>query len=233
MSVLPARVDGLSWDVIGRALDADGFAMTDAPLLTRDECASVRAMFDEPEHFRATIDMARHRFGEGMYRYFTSPLPPIVASLREHAYPHLATIVNRWDKSRAFPATHAELLAECNRAGQTRPTPLLLRYEVGGWNALHQDLYGDVYFPLQMAIALSRPGADYDGGEMLFVEQRPRSQSRGSALVPPLGHAVVFATNRRPVAGARGTYQTTMRHGVSVVRRGTRLTLGVIFHDAT
>jgi len=231
MTSLAARVDGLDWEAVGDALDADGFAMTSEPLLTPDECASLRALFDEPQHFRSTIDMARHRFGEGTYRYFAYPLPLLVETLREHAYPHLAAVANRW--GHAFPAKLSELLDRCHRAGQARPTPLLLHYDEGGWNALHQDLYGAVHFPLQVAIALTSPGDDYDGGEMLFVEQRPRSQSRGSALVPPLGHAVVFTTNRRPVAGARGTHQTTMRHGVSIVRRGTRSTLGVIFHDAT
>jgi hypothetical protein len=221
----------LDWDALGAQLDAQGFAVSGAPFFTPDECASVRAMFDEPRLFRSTIDMARHRFGEGTYRYFAYPLPPIVATVRERTYPHVAAVANRWGHS--FPSTLDELLDRCHRSGQTRPTPLLLHYDEGGWNALHQDLYGDIHFPLQIAVALTSPGEDYDGGEMLFVEQRPRAQSRGSALVPPLGHAVVFTTNRRPVAGARGSYQTTMRHGVSVVRRGSRSTLGIIFHDAT
>ncbi len=227
----------LPWEALGHALDVDGFAVTPEPLLTPTECADLVAGFDDDTAFRSTIDMARHRFGEGTYRYYASPLPPVIASLREHAYPSLATVANRWaamlGRDAAFPATHAALIDRCHSAGQTRPTPLILRYATGGWNALHQDIYGDIVFPLQLTVSLSRPGVDFDGGEMLFVEQRPRAQSRGTAVTPELGHAVIFSTRERPVAGTRGVHRTIMRHGVSRITRGNRLTLGVIFHDAT
>jgi hypothetical protein len=180
--------------------------------------------------------MARHRFGAGDYRYFAEPLPPLVRDLRVHAYPPLAAVANRWAAWLGEPARYPDTLdglrALCARHGQTKPTPLLLHYEAGGYNRLHQDLYGEVAFPLQLTVFLSRRGADYEGGDFLLVEQRPRAQSRGEAIATEQGEIVVFTTRHRPAAGARGHRRVTMRHGVSTVTRGTRYTLGVIFHDA-
>ena len=231
----PVRVSDLPWESIAEAMDRDGFAVTPRPLLTAAQCTSVARYFDEDTRFRSTIDMRRHRFGEGCYRYFAYPLPDVVGALRETVYPYVAAIANRWAERLAepqFPTVHAELLRMCRRNGQTRPTPLILRYHEGGWNALHQDVYGDVVFPLQLAIALTRAGVDYEGGEMLFVEQRPRSQSRGHAITLERGHGVLFTTRSRPVEGTRGVYRAAMRHGTSTVTRGERFTLGIIFHDA-
>jgi uncharacterized protein len=232
---IASRVAHLDWAGIAEALDDKGFAVTTRPLLTASECVALARGFDDDALFRSTIDMARYRFGSGSYRYYARPLPPVVEELRTAAYPELARIANAWSVrlgTPAFPAAHAELLRRCKANGQMRPTPLLLRYRQGDWNALHQDLYGDIAFPLQIAIPLSRPGVDFDGGEMLYVEQRPRAQSRGHAVSPPRGHAVIFTTNVRPAAGARGTYRVVVRHGASTVTRGERFTLGIIFHDA-
>jgi uncharacterized protein len=232
---IAARLAHLPWSVIRDAVDRDGFAVTASPILTATECASLVKTFDDDAHFRSTIDMARHRFGQGCYRYYRYPLPAIVDDLRNAAYPYVAEIANRWAKrlgEPSFPGTHAELVRICNEHGQSRPTPLVLRYHEGDWNALHQDVYGDVVFPLQLAVALTRPSIDFDGGEMLFLEQRPRAQSRGHAVMPERGHGVLFTTRSRPVKGTRGTYRVGMRHGTSTVTRGERLTLGIIFHDA-
>src|SRR5205085_3807745 len=180
------------------------------------ECASVVNTFDDDSYFRSTIDMARHRFGQGCYRYYRYPLPPVIGDLRSAAYPYVAVVANRWAKllrEPAFPSTQPELVQLCNERGQSRPTPLVLRYREGDWNALHQDVYGDLVFPLQLAVSLTRPGVDFEGGEMLFVEQRPRTQSRGHAAMPPLGHGVVFTTRSRPVRGTRGIFRVGMRHG--------------------
>jgi uncharacterized protein len=228
-------VASLDWAAIADAVDRDGFAHVRQPLLTATECTALIRAFDDDAQYRSTIDMARHRFGEGCYRYYRSPLPAVVADLREALYPHLAEMANEWAKlldEETFPTSHAQLLERCAARGQTKPTPLILRYTEGGWNALHQDVYGELVFPLQVSIALSRPGVDFDGGEMLFVEQRPRSQSRGHVVTPERGHAVVFTTRSRPVTGTRGAYRVAMRHGVSTLTRGHRLTLGIIFHDA-
>jgi hypothetical protein len=180
--------------------------------------------------------MKRFRFGEGKYKYFTYPLPPLVQALREDVYPRLAVIANGWAKALgqpdSFPVSHEKLLALCRRNGQVKPTPLLLRYAAGDYNCLHQDLYGTVAFPLQLTIFLSRPNRDFSGGEFLLVEQRPRAQSRGEVLAPEQGEIVIFATRHRPVQGSRGYHRVSMRHGVSTVRSGLRFTLGVIFHDA-
>ncbi|MBW0093848.1 2OG-Fe(II) oxygenase [Pseudonocardia sp. KRD-184] len=221
------------WTALEARLDADGVALT--PLLTPDECAGTAALFDDDECFRSTVVMARHSFGEGSYRYFADPLPPLVAHLREALYPAVAAIANRWAErlgERAFPGTHAELRAECAALGQSRPTPLLLRYGPGGYNCLHQDVYGDLTFPLQLAVMLSRPDEDFTGGESVFVEQRPRQQSRPVVLRPRLGEAVLFPVRHRPRLGARGWSRVQMRHGVSAVHGGSRHVLGVIFHDA-
>jgi len=229
------RLAALDWDRIEADLWARGYAETD-PLLTRSDCDELVALYPEEQRFRSRIDMSRHRFGEGDYKYFAYPLPQLVQSLRTHAYPRLAPIANRWNEAlgvaERFPATHAAFLAHCKARGQAKPTPLLLHYEVGGYNCLHQDLYGEVAFPLQLLGFLSRPGTDYEGGEFLLVEQRPRAQSAAEVIAGVQGKLVFFTTRIRPVRGGRGYYRVNIRHGVSRVRRGTRYTLGVIFHDA-
>jgi uncharacterized protein len=230
------RLEALDWEGIERALWERGHACLPG-VLTVEECRDLVALYSDDTRFRSRIDMARHRFGVGDYKYFAHPLPPLVQALRVHAYERLAPVANRWEEAlrgaRRYPASLAELLADCASRGQTRPTPLLLHYEEGGYNCLHQDLYGEVAFPLQLTGFLSRPGIDHDGGEFLLVEQRPRSQSRGEVVPTRQGDIVVFATNHRPSRGAHGYLRVTMRHGVSRITRGTRYTLGVIFHDAT
>jgi hypothetical protein len=230
-----ARLAALDWDEITGALDAHGWART-PPVVTADECGDLSALWDEDGRFRSHVDMARYRFGQGDYKYFAPPLPPLIQSLRTGTYRPLAELANRWSEALGtrdrYPLDLPTFLARCHERGQTKPTPLLLRYEPGGYNCLHQDVYGEVVFPVQLTVFLSRPGVDYDGGQFLLVEQRPRAQSRGEAIVPRQGEAVVFATRHRPVRGARGHFRATVRHGVSTVTRGTRFTLGVIFHDA-
>jgi hypothetical protein len=234
-SSIQSRLQQVDWAAVAPALGAHGWATT-RPLLTPAECADLVALYSESHRFRSRVEMARFRFGEGEYQYFANPLPPIVAALRRHAYPHLAAIANDWAAALggkpAYPQELDEFLAVCAEHGQTRPTPLLLRYEAGGYNCLHQDLYGDVAFPLQMTCLLSRPDADFTGGEFLLVEQRPRAQSRAEVVPLEQGQIVIFATRERPVAGTRGTYRVNLRHGVSRVNSGRRYTLGVIFHDA-
>jgi hypothetical protein len=233
---LEARLAALDWGAIEASLWRAGYA-TAGPVLTPSECAELIALYDDDRRFRSRVDMARYRFGAGDYKYFAAPLPPLVQALRTHAYPPLAAIANRWEAALGAATVHppdlAALLARCRLRGQTKPTPLLLHYEAGGYNCLHQDLYGDVVFPLQLTCFLSRRGVDYTGGEFLLVEQRPRAQSRGEALAPEQGEIVIFTTRWRPVEGARGVYRAGVRHGVSRVRTGRRYTLGVIFHDAT
>ncbi len=230
-----ARVDGLDWPAVTAELDELGCAAAGS-LMTASECRDLAELYDEDGQFRSTVDMARHRFGQGEYRYFDHPLPDLVAGLREAFWPHLLPIAREWAAKLGRPAPWPEelgdWLAECHAAGQARPTPLMLRYGKGDWNALHRDLYGDLVFPLQVVVGLDEPGVDYDGGEFLVVEQRPRAQSRGTATVLGRGHAVVFTTRDRPVRSARGWSAAPVRHGVSVLRRGHRLTLGLIFHDA-
>jgi hypothetical protein len=232
---LAERLARLDWTAIGASLDEWGHARTPA-LLTPAECGELRALYVEEARFRSRVDMARFRFGVGEYKYFADPLPTIVAGLREHAYAPLAAIANRWEttlKTRVrHPGDLGGLRLLCARRGQTKPTPLLLRYLPGGYNCLHQDLYGEVVFPLQLTVLLSEPGKDFEGGEFLLVEQRPRAQSRGSAVHLDQGEAVIFTTRHRPVSGARGHYRANMRHGVSRLLSGERYTLGVIFHDA-
>ncbi len=234
-STIAARLSALDWDAIERSLWARGFAKT-PPVLTADECEGLVALYGDDARFRSRVDMARHRFGEGDYKYLAHPLPPVVASLRADAYPRLASLANTWEETLGSPARYppdlAGLLDVCREHGQARPTPLLLHYEAGGYNCLHQDLYGEIAFPLQITAFLSRRGADYEGGDFLLVEQRPRAQSRGEAIATEQGEMVIFATRHRPARGARGWYRTTMRHGVSTITRGTRYTLGIIFHDA-
>ncbi len=235
MEAIEARLGRLDWAAIEQSLWTWGYARTPA-VLTPEECRELIALYADDSRFRSRVDMARHAFGVGDYKYFAAPLPPLVQALRAHAYPPLAAVANRWEAAlgsdRRYPLALDGLLAECARAGQTRPTPLLLHYEAGGYNCLHQDLYGAVAFPLQITCFLSRPGLDYEGGEFLLVEQRPRSQSRCEAIRTEQGEMVIFATRHRPAPGARGHVRTAMRHGVSRVRAGVRYTLGIIFHDA-
>jgi uncharacterized protein len=225
----------IDWTAAAEALDTNGWAMLPG-LLDPATCGQVSALYDAPEHFRSHVIMARHGFGRGEYRYFAYPLPETVQMLRTRLYPPLAAIANRWHVrmglDRRFPASHAGWLAECHAAGQTRPTPLLLRYGPGDYNCLHQDLYGDHVFPLQIAVLLSEPGRDFAGGEFILTEQRPRMQSRAAVVPLTQGDAVVFAVNQRPVRGGKGDYRVTMRHGVSAIHVGRRHTLGIIFHDA-
>jgi len=235
----------LDWPSIESSLDVQGFA-TLPTIIPRDECESLAALYQDDALFRSRIDMARFRFGVGEYKYFAAPLPPIVQTLRGELYARLAPLANRWrvrlkpevttgnvDRSTgAYPPTLDGFLRECHAAGQTRPTPLLLSYSEGGYNCLHQDIYGDLAFPLQVVFVLSRADADYTGGEFLLVEQRPRAQSRGHAIAVEQGAAVVFATRERPVSGTRGSYRVVMRHGVSTLTSGRRMSLGIIFHDA-
>jgi hypothetical protein len=232
---LAARIGGLDWETLERSLWAWGWAKT-PPLLAPAECAALVALYPDDGAFRSRIDMARYRFGVGDYKYFAAPLPAPVAELRRHFYPRLAAVANGWEQAlgsrRRYPPDLDGLLALCRRAGQTKPTPLLLHYETGGYNCLHQDLYGEVAFPLQVTVFLSRRGLEYEGGEFLLVEQRPRAQSRADVIPTEQGEAVIFTTRHRPVAAARGWSRATMRHGVSRVTRGSRYTLGVIFHDA-
>ena len=235
MSDLAARVAGLPWEALGAELDARGFVTTGS-LLDAAECAGLAAMYSDEGRFRSRVDMARYRFGVGEYKYFGAPLPEVVAALRESFYPRLAPIANRWMErlgaSERYPATLTGLARLCARHGQTKPTPLLLHYTAGGYNCLHQDLYGAVAFPLQATVLLSDPAADFAGGEFLLVEQRPRAQSAGHVVPLRQGETVLFATRHRPAHGARGWYRAQLRHGVSEVRSGERYTLGVIFHDA-
>ena len=232
---IKGRLGRLDWQEIERSLRQHGYAKA-GPVLTPAECAELIALYADDARFRSRIDMARFRFGVGEYKYFAAPLPPLVQALRAHAYPPLAAIANRWEAALGTTTLHPpdldSLLARCGKRGQTKPTPLLLRYEADGYNCLHQDLYGDVVFPLQLACFLSRRGVDYTGGDFLLVEQRPRAQSRGEAIATEQGEVVVFPTRYRPVVGARGYSRAAVRHGVSRVLTGSRHTLGVIFHDA-
>ncbi len=228
-------IENLDWLRIATHLDEAGCAIVPG-LLDAGACAALRGCYDDDSRFRSKVVMARHGFGRGEYKYFSYPLPPAVEAPRTTLYPHLASIANRWEtmlgRERRFPESHADFLKTCHAAGQTRPTPLLLRYGPGDYNCLHQDLYGEQVFPLQVAILLSAPGDDFTGGEFVMTEQRPRLQSRAEVAPLSLGAAVIFAVNERPVQGSRGVYRVKMRHGVSRLRSGSRHTLGVIFHDA-
>ena len=226
----------LDWRQIEDALNAHGCAVVPG-LLDADACAALAARYDEAPRFRSKVVMQRHGFGRGEYQYFAYPLPDLVATLREQLYGPLAAIANRWHASMGletrFPPSHADFLARCHAAGQTRPTPLLLRYRAGDYNCLHQDLYGEHVFPLQLAVLLSRPQDDFTGGEFVLTEQRPRLQSRAEVVPLAQGDAVLFPVAQRPVNGTRGSYRVNMRHGVSRLRSGLRHTLGIIFHDAS
>jgi uncharacterized protein len=227
-----SRID---WRQAAADLDAMGYAILPG-LVSRESCAALTAQYDEQGKFRSRVVMARHGFGQGEYQYFAYPLPDLVQRLRTALYPPLAGIANAWARALSwdvtYPPTHDAYLAACHATGQKRPTPLLLRYGAGDFNCLHQDLYGSMHFPLQLAVLLSRPGEDFEGGEFVLVEQRPRQQSRAEIVPLRQGDGVVFAVNQRPVQGTRGTYRVAMRHGVSRIRAGNRHTLGIIFHDA-
>lgn len=233
---IDSRIAAQDWTKAAGQLDAQGWAMLPA-LLAPQECRAIAALYAEEHGFRSRVVMARHGFGRGEYRYFAYPLPDPVAALRTSLYPHLAPIANGWQARMGldprFPADHADFLERCHAAGQRRPTPLLLQYGTDDYNCLHQDLYGEHVFSLQAAILLSVPAEDFTGGELVLTEQRPRMQSRADVVPLMQGDAVVFAVNQRPVAGTRGDYRVTMRHGVATVRSGRRHVLGVIFHDAS
>lgn len=228
-------VEQLDWAALAAHLDDNGFAVT-PPLLAAEACRALCALFDQDGHFRKTVNMARHNYGRGLYRYFDYPLPGAVGRLRDHLYPGLAAIANQWagrlGAPAEWPAELPALLDRCHAAGQCKPTPLLLRYGPGDYNRLHQDLYGDIHFPLQVVIQLSEPGREFEGGELVLVEQRPRQQSRPMVVSLPQGAAAIIPVRERPEAGARGVRRVQMRHGVSQVRSGQRTTLGLIFHDA-
>ncbi len=229
------RVGALGWQGVSCSLDARGNALLEG-LLAPDECDTLAELYPEERRFRSTVVMARHGFGRGEYKYLAHPLPRLVADLRSAIYPRLAPIANRWNAAMGvgvrYPLTHARFLARCHDAGQVKPTPLLLKYGPDDYNCLHQDLYGEHVFPLQVAVLLSRPGADFAGGEFVLTEQRPRMQSRPEVVPLRQGDAVVFAVHHRPVRGSRGVYRVNLRHGVSRVLSGRRHTLGIIFHDA-
>jgi hypothetical protein len=232
---LTARIAPLDWPRIETELTDSGHAKT-GPLLTPDECRELASGYEDTTLFRSRIVMSRHGFGRGEYQYYSYPLPPLIQSLRDTLYPSLASIANTWNQAlgnpSTFPLEHRSFQQLCHKAGQTLPTPLLLKYGPGDYNCLHQDLYGELVFPLQVAFLLSEPARDFTGGEFVLTEQRPRMQSRVSVVQLHQGEAVIFAVNHRPQRGARGIYRVAMRHGVSPIRTGQRFTLGVIFHDA-
>ena len=230
-----AALPAIDWPAPHAALDAHGYAMLPG-LLSPRTCRELAALYSRREPFRSRVVMARHGFGRGEYQYFGYPLPAQVEALRTGIYPRLVPLANRWIEAMGievrYPPAHADYLARCHAAGQTRPTPLLLRYQTDDYNCLHQDLYGEHVFPLQMAILLSVPGVDFTGGEFVLTEQRPRMQSRAEVVPLAQGDAVIFAVHHRPVQGTRGSYRVNLRHGVSRLRSGSRYTLGIIFHDA-
>ncbi|AGB75711.1 MULTISPECIES: 2OG-Fe(II) oxygenase [Rhizobium] len=232
---IEARIDAYDWPSLARELDGFGCAVL-PKLLAPDECAAVSGLYCEERHFRSHIIMARHGFGRGEYRYFNYPLPGLLGGLRTALYPHLADIANRWNErmgiEERYPDEHAAFLKQCHEAGQRRSTPLLLQYVSGDYNCLHQDLYGELAFPIQVAILLSEPSRDFIGGEFVLTEQRPRMQSRVEVVPLRQGDAVAFAVHNRPVRGTKGSYRVNLRHGVSRVRSGMRHTVGIIFHDA-
>jgi hypothetical protein len=230
-----SNLDGIDWHAVEDALNEVGSAVLPS-LLTHDVCDALAALYPQDRLYRSRVVMERHGFGRGEYQYFTYPLPDLIAQLRTSLYPPLATVANRWNEAMGvdvrYPAEHADFLRRCHDAGQLRPTPLILQYGPGDYNCLHQDLYGEHVFPLQIAILLSEPGSDFTGGEFVMTEQRPRMQSRPEVVPLRKGDAVVFAVHHRPVQGTRGTYRVNMRHGVSRLRSGRRHTVGIIFHDA-
>lgn len=236
LEAIRRRVDAVAWDAVAQDLDHHGCA-TIGGLLTAKECDALAAAYSHDDRYRSRIEMSRHGFGRGEYKYFRYPLPGLIEGLRTAIYPRLAPVANRWNETMGidtrYPPAHVDYLARCHAAGQLRPTPLILAYRAGDYNCLHQDLYGDQVFPLQVAILLSEPGRDFTGGEFVMTEQRPRMQSRVEVVALGKGDAVVFAVSHRPVQGTRGSYRVNMRHGVSRLRSGERFTVGIIFHDAT
>jgi uncharacterized protein len=233
--MLTNRIGALDWTRLEADLDADGWARV-AGVLTPDDCSLLGDLYEQEQAFRSRVVMARHGFGRGEYKYFSYPLPDAVAQLRTSLYPSLSSVANRWNEAMGiavrFPQDHGAFVERCHRAGQTKPTPLLLSYGEGDYNCLHQDVYGEHLFPLQVAFLLSEPGRDFDGGEFVLTEQRPRMQSRAHVVPLRQGDGVIFPVRHRPAQGTRGHYRVTLRHGVSRVRSGRRRTLGIIFHDA-
>ena len=229
------RIESFNWDAINVELDAYGAAVV-GPLFSPEQCKTLVNGYDNEDLYRSRVIMARHGFGRGEYKYFANPLPSVIAELRENLYPYLAEIANRWNEALGtdvrYPDKHEAFKARCHQAGQTKPTPLILKYGVGDYNCLHQDIYGEHVFPLQIAFLLSRPSEDFTGGEFTLTEQRPRMQSRAEVVPLGQGMGVIFPVHRRPVKGTRGTYRVNMRHGVSRVRSGQRFTMGVIFHNS-
>jgi len=229
------RVETIPWEQVCQDLDAEGYAVI-RDVLSSDECEQIRGLYEKRDIFRSNVVMERHGFGRGEYRYFSYPLPRLIATLRTSVYPHLVPIANRWNEAMGinvqYPAKHADYIDRCHRAGQDKPTPLLLKYGTDDYNCLHQDLYGEHVFPLQLAILLSAPDKDFTGGEFVLTEQRPRMQSRPMVVPLQKGDGVVFAVRNRPVQGKKNVYRVTLRHGVSRLRSGNRHTLGIIFHDA-
>jgi hypothetical protein len=234
-TAISQRLASLDWATIRESLGQCGYALTPA-LLTSSECAALVSLYPSEQPFRSHIIMSRYRFGRGDYKYFDYPLPDIVQQLREHSYPHLVPLANQWNQalglSEIFPERHASFLETCATNGQTRATPLLLHYESGDFNCLHQDVYGAIAFPLQLTCFLSQPGADYEGGEFVLVEQQSRAQSKAEVITAQQGQILIFTTRYRPVKGSRGFYRASLRHGVSRLKRGVRFTLGVIYHDS-
>jgi len=229
------RLAGLDWTIFRHSLWEHGYCLT-PPVLTAPECAALAEKYSSDQGFRSHIIMSRYRFGRGDYKYFDYPLPAIVQQLREYSYPYLVPLANEWNRAlgvpEIFPEKHSAFLASCRKKGQTRATPLLLHYETGDFNCLHQDLYGAIAFPLQLTCFLSQPGVNYEGGEFVLVGQQPRAQSKAEVITASLGQVLIFATRYRPVKGTRGYYRATLRHGVSRLKRGVRFTLGVIYHDS-
>jgi hypothetical protein len=230
------RISSADWDLAASQLSEGGYAQI-GPLLSPAESKSLVEFFPQENSFRSHVVMERYRFGEGDYKYFRYPLPKVVESLRTTTYPYLAKIANQWasqldSQKKPFPLNHKEFLDQCHKAGQKNPTPLLLHYETGGYNCLHQDLYGEIAFPLQLVVMLGQQGRDWEGGEFVLVENVPRAQSRAEVITVNQGHGIIFTTRYRPVKGSRGSYRVSIRHGVSRVRRGTRYALGIIYHDA-
>jgi hypothetical protein len=226
----------LDWTKIATDLNTAGYSKI-SKLLTADECLQLQSYYDDEKLYRSTINMQRYRFGKGEYKYFSYPLPLVIQSLREKMYEPLALIANDWmyhlKIDLAYPKDHKSFISQCHAKGQTRPTPLILRYETGGFNTLHQDLYGEIYFPFQVVIVLTQKGREHEGGELVFVEQLPRAQSKAEVISPDQGDAIIFTTNFRPVKGSKGFYRAKMKHGVSPLRSGRRFAVGIIFHDAT
>ncbi len=233
---LQHRIEQPDWNEISSRLNDNGYALV-GNILTTAECNSLVQEYDNKELFRKTINMERYRFGQGEYKYFNYPLPDIIQQVRQSIYPYLAPVANNWMKAlninKHFPGNLDELLEQCHTHQQKRSTPLILKYGKGGYNTLHQDLYGEIYFPMQLVLFLNEPGKDYEGGEFVLIEQRPRAQSKAIVLKPGKGDMLIFTTNFRPVKGSKGYYRVNMKHGVSEVTLGGRHTLGVIFHDAS